>query len=84
MGRPLSRDAYEFRCGGPTGSNRRCGKKVGTAYRTEWGILEFEGVSNTPFDDDRLLRFNCPVHGDGVYYTYDLGNKKVVMVYVER
>ena len=55
----MSLDAYEFRCGAPTGTNRFCGQKVGTASRTEWGYLDFEGDrATTPWDDDKLVRFH--------------------------
>jgi len=80
----VSLDAYEFRCGATTGTNRTCGQKVGTANRTEWGYLDFEGDAATPFDDEKLLRFHCSIHGDGVYYIYDLADSKVVMVFREQ
>ena len=79
-------DEYEFRCRGTSQTGRYCRKKVGSArWNKDEATLEFEGLrSYGPYEmDDRLIRFECPIHGEVVAYTNELGTNKVHGAYRE-
>ncbi len=85
-GNPFPLDIYEFRCERPRGTNRRCRKKVGMArWNEERANFDFQGThDNGPYEtDDQILRFYCPVHGEVVAWSNELGDTKVHWVYTE-